>query len=287
MGLIPKRAGAILKEGYRREHQITGAGTVNQLYKNSLRVIERSSCCGSRKVSRLFASHDKNTKGRESEQPDRYNQSRKIDSSNRNSRTLFHLHGESMMGGLGVPPFGPLLVTVTTLGDARAPQRAIVRLNGEGTQQIRLTSPPIDDLIHSANTTMHSTIRRMRMTCRRLGLAGSLLRGALEPSSTSAGLDSALVAGLKGNQPMLNDHPPLDPMSEPYRSAEAVIRNWTPGRQLTLASKQGNADPDQFYGFLQKRRRGGTRQQEEPAKPIVACSGGYRHEAKQSRDGQK
>ncbi|PYH29502.1 uncharacterized protein BO87DRAFT_410492 [Aspergillus neoniger CBS 115656] len=230
MGLIPKRAGAILKEGYRREHQITGAGTVNQL---------------------LFASHDKNTKGRESEQPDRYNQSRKIDSSNRNSRTLFHLHGESMMGGLA--------------------QRAIVRLNGEGTQQIRLTSPPIDDLIHSAygvydwgtNTTMPSTIRRMRMTCRRLGLAGSLLRGALE------------------------DHPPLDPMSEPYRSAEAVIRNWTPGRQLTLASKQGNADPDQFYGFLQKRRRGGTKQQEEPAKPIVACSGGYRHEAKQSRDGQK
>ncbi|OJZ88941.1 hypothetical protein ASPFODRAFT_57718 [Aspergillus luchuensis CBS 106.47] len=263
MGLIPKRAGAILKEGYRREHQITGTGTVNQLYKNSLIVIERSSCCGSRKVSRLFASHDKNTKERESEQPDRYNQSRKIDSSNRNSRTLFHLHGESMMGGLGVPPFGPLLVTVTTLGDARAPQRAIVRLNGEGTQQIRLTSPPIDDLIHSANTTMLSTIRRMRMTCRRLGLAGSLLRGALE------------------------DHPPLDPMSEPYRSAEAVIRNWTPGRQLTLASKQGNADPDQFYGFLQKRRRGGTRQQEETAKPIVACSGGYRHEAKQSRDGQK
>ncbi|RAK87021.1 hypothetical protein BO79DRAFT_230219 [Aspergillus costaricaensis CBS 115574] len=275
MGLIPKRAGAILKEGYRREHQITGAGTVNQL---------------------LFASHDKNTKGRKSEQPDRYNQSRKIDSSNRNSRTLFHLHGESMMGGLGVPPFGPLLVTVTTLGDARArqaregrrdsaAQRAIVRLNGEGTQQIRLTSPPIDDLIHSAygvydwgtNTTMSSTIRRMRMTC----------RPVKHPSSTSAGLDSALVAGLKGNQPMLNDHPPLDPMSEPYRSAEAVIRNWTPGRQLTLASKQGNADPDQFYGFLQKRRRGGTRQQEEPAKPIVACSGGYRHEAKQSRDGQK
>lgn len=49
------------------------------------------------------------------------------------------------------------------------------------------------------------------------------------------------------------DHPPLDPMSEPYRSAEAVIRNWTPGRQLTLASKQGNADPDQFYGFLSFR----------------------------------
>ncbi|RAH55657.1 hypothetical protein BO85DRAFT_451443 [Aspergillus piperis CBS 112811] len=43
-------------------------------------------------------------------------------------------------------------------------------------------------------------------------------------------------------------------MSEPYRSAEAVIRNWTPGRQLTLAtSKQGNADPDQFYGFLSFR----------------------------------
>lgn len=32
----------------------------------------------------------------------------------------------------------------------QAAQRAIVRLNGEGTQQIRLTSPPIDDLIHSA-----------------------------------------------------------------------------------------------------------------------------------------
>lgn len=40
------------------------------------------------------------------------------------------------------------------------------------------------------------------------------------------------------------DHPPLDPMSEPYRSAGAVIRNWTPGRQLNLTSKQGNADPE-------------------------------------------
>ncbi|CAK48831.1 uncharacterized protein BO96DRAFT_462936 [Aspergillus niger CBS 101883] len=276
MGLIPKRAGAILKEGYRREHQITGTGTA------------------------VCVSHDKNTKGRESEQPGRYNQSRKIDSSNKNSRTLFHLHGESMMRGIrlalvtvhiplpqGVPPFGPLLVTVTTLGDARARRQHNAQsslLNGESTQQIRLTSPPIDDLIHSArgiiairNTTRTSTIRLMRMTCRRLGLAGSLLRGAL--SSTSAGLDSALVAGLKGNQPMLNDHPPLDPMSEPYRSAGAVIRNWMPGRQLNLTSKQGNADPE--------RRRGETRQQEESAEPIMACSGGYRHEAKQSRDGQK
>ncbi|OJJ75481.1 hypothetical protein ASPBRDRAFT_51229 [Aspergillus brasiliensis CBS 101740] len=225
MGLIPKRAGTILKEGYRRNRQIIGTGAS--------------------KDPRLFASHDKNTKGRESERPDRYNQSRKTDSSNRDSRTPFHLQGGIRLALVSFS-HPHHLVTVTTLGDARARRRHNAQsslLNEESTQQIRLTSPPTDDLIHSARGTIairSSTIRLLRMTCRRLGLAGSLLRGAL--SSTSAGLDSALVAGHKGNQPMLNDHPPLDPMSEPYGSAGS---------------------------------------------PKVACSGGYRREAKQRRDRQK